>query len=488
MPFSKDSLTGEWAVDTNGDLVPIDGDPVAIEDVQAASRLGVPVYSDDANAPTSSEYFNETDNQMKYKDSAGTVHSAGSGTEYFGPTEYVVGGSESPYQSFQAAVDASPNFARIELRENYDPANDTFPVSVNSETIVGAGRNATMVDVADTAVNGIECISDGTRGPTIKDLTVKGAQWGIYVEGAPISVFQDLYITNCEGGMNVGDNDAVAGSPTSHHCHFQNIRVRDFSDAAGTKAAFFGYAIHNSQFDKFSGIYMLRGMYVRTSVGVTFNSIDCEHNAQEGAKFLELYGSNFNSCYFERNSTTEIGKYPAIFFQNSSGNSITASYFNGKNQERAGIDTQTDKGGTGGEATAGTHSISVRNCSYFGYDPTNAGVDGFINISVGPADDWDLHLNSHVNAGEGGNSDSSQLVGDVSGGGRVRSNGLIIGTDGSGTLNGFLLVDGGGSIQPGAYAGDMAVAAGGANSAASQWDFAIWDGTNWNYYSPTGTA
>lgn len=54
----------------------LDADQVSI-----ATQLGIPVYSDDSNAPNGTQFFNDSDQVVKYKDGGGTVYSGGSGSE-----------------------------------------------------------------------------------------------------------------------------------------------------------------------------------------------------------------------------------------------------------------------------------------------------------------------------------------------------------------------------------------------------------------------
>lgn len=51
--------------------------PVAprVGSIDAAERIGIPIYSADSNAPPDTLYFNSSNTQTKYKDSSGTVHS-----------------------------------------------------------------------------------------------------------------------------------------------------------------------------------------------------------------------------------------------------------------------------------------------------------------------------------------------------------------------------------------------------------------------------
>lgn len=60
--------------------------PGVFESVSAANQLGIPVYSDDANAPSETQYFNDSDTQLKYKDFSGTVYSDGSSSGSGGRT------------------------------------------------------------------------------------------------------------------------------------------------------------------------------------------------------------------------------------------------------------------------------------------------------------------------------------------------------------------------------------------------------------------
>lgn len=52
----------------------IDSNSLNTDDASIATQLEIPVYSDDANAPNDTHFFNDGDEILKYKDSAGTVH------------------------------------------------------------------------------------------------------------------------------------------------------------------------------------------------------------------------------------------------------------------------------------------------------------------------------------------------------------------------------------------------------------------------------
>lgn len=47
-----------------------------VADIDAAQRVGIPVYSADGDAPNETVYFNSSESKTKYKDSSGTVHDA----------------------------------------------------------------------------------------------------------------------------------------------------------------------------------------------------------------------------------------------------------------------------------------------------------------------------------------------------------------------------------------------------------------------------
>jgi len=49
---------------------------VNMDNAVAAEQLGIPVYSDDTNAPNETIYYNTTDEETKYKDANGTVRAA----------------------------------------------------------------------------------------------------------------------------------------------------------------------------------------------------------------------------------------------------------------------------------------------------------------------------------------------------------------------------------------------------------------------------
>jgi hypothetical protein len=50
----------------------IDGE-LSTTTLEATDRASIPIYSDDANAPNDTIYYNDTDNKKKYKDGGGTV-------------------------------------------------------------------------------------------------------------------------------------------------------------------------------------------------------------------------------------------------------------------------------------------------------------------------------------------------------------------------------------------------------------------------------
>ena len=50
---------------------------VETDGAEIASSLGIPVYTDDANAPNGTQYFDDTDGQLEYKDADGVIFAGG---------------------------------------------------------------------------------------------------------------------------------------------------------------------------------------------------------------------------------------------------------------------------------------------------------------------------------------------------------------------------------------------------------------------------
>ena len=65
--FRRDETAGKWVTDS------IDAESVDMDNAVAAEQLGIPVYSDDANAPDNTFYYNDADDQTKYKNTAGSI-------------------------------------------------------------------------------------------------------------------------------------------------------------------------------------------------------------------------------------------------------------------------------------------------------------------------------------------------------------------------------------------------------------------------------
>ena len=65
--FRRDETAGEWVTDS------IDAESVDVDNAVAAEQLGMPVYSDDANAPNDTLFYNDADDQTRYKDPAGSI-------------------------------------------------------------------------------------------------------------------------------------------------------------------------------------------------------------------------------------------------------------------------------------------------------------------------------------------------------------------------------------------------------------------------------
>jgi len=63
----RDATNNKWVTDE------IDASSATLTNAVAAEQLGLPVYSDDANAPNNTFYYNDTDEQTKYKTSGGSI-------------------------------------------------------------------------------------------------------------------------------------------------------------------------------------------------------------------------------------------------------------------------------------------------------------------------------------------------------------------------------------------------------------------------------
>lgn len=76
------SLNENWSeivFDVISEIAGKDIDPnlVTADGAEIASKLGIPVYSDDTNAPNESQYFDSSDGLLEYKDSNGTIFAGG---------------------------------------------------------------------------------------------------------------------------------------------------------------------------------------------------------------------------------------------------------------------------------------------------------------------------------------------------------------------------------------------------------------------------
>lgn len=78
VPGDSTSITSSEIIDirANGDVA---AGTVSATVGDLLDRLGIPVYSDDANAPVETLYFYSPESLLKYKDSSGVVHESGSG-------------------------------------------------------------------------------------------------------------------------------------------------------------------------------------------------------------------------------------------------------------------------------------------------------------------------------------------------------------------------------------------------------------------------
>ena len=65
--FRRDETAGKWVTDS------MDADSVDVDNAVAAEQLGIPVYSDDANAPNDTLFYNDADDQTRYKNPAGSI-------------------------------------------------------------------------------------------------------------------------------------------------------------------------------------------------------------------------------------------------------------------------------------------------------------------------------------------------------------------------------------------------------------------------------
>lgn len=82
-PSDPGTYYGDAGENTVVEIIVADGayDALTVENLSADTtqidaQLGIPIYSDDTNAPTESNYFNDSEGVLKYKDPVGTVHEA----------------------------------------------------------------------------------------------------------------------------------------------------------------------------------------------------------------------------------------------------------------------------------------------------------------------------------------------------------------------------------------------------------------------------
>jgi len=71
----RNETESEWqfeGTDLSG-INAIDASSATLTNAVAAEQLGLPVYSDDANAPNNTFYYNDTDDQTKFKTSGGSI-------------------------------------------------------------------------------------------------------------------------------------------------------------------------------------------------------------------------------------------------------------------------------------------------------------------------------------------------------------------------------------------------------------------------------
>lgn len=71
---SNGNVVARWD-ETNGEFVTdaINASTVSATNAVVAEQLGIPLYSDDANAPDDTFYYNDADDQTKYKNPTGSI-------------------------------------------------------------------------------------------------------------------------------------------------------------------------------------------------------------------------------------------------------------------------------------------------------------------------------------------------------------------------------------------------------------------------------
>ena len=128
---------------TNASSVNTDG-------AEIASSLGIPVYTDDANAPNGTQYFDDTDGQLEFKDADGVIF-AGGGLE---DGENFDGQGTSEFTNL-----SSVSTEVIDINRSWQDVESSRELNVTETNITGGEIEVNVILQADS------------------DNTVIGANW-----------------------------------------------------------------------------------------------------------------------------------------------------------------------------------------------------------------------------------------------------------------------------------------------------------------------
>lgn len=179
-------------------------------DVDMTERAGIPVYTNDTNAPNETLYFNSTDAVTNYKDSSGTVHEGGVGKHTLYMSDYAPTGGVVDTEFDEAVSDAAAGDRIVfdhntyELAANHtvnksitlDGTTDSdliFSVTANNDPHIsiegsGIGTSTTTTEVANV----------GQRTITVTDETIFSAGDRVLFMEATYGQFVDSRIQFAE--------------------------------------------------------------------------------------------------------------------------------------------------------------------------------------------------------------------------------------------------------------------------------------------------
>lgn len=151
VPADATSITSDDLFDRRQGVEPI------VADIDAAERMGIPVYSADADAPNTTLYFNSSDSKTKYKDSSGTVHDAA------GDDRTDVSDNGTAVVSDVTDINFGANLAVTDDGDGSTTVDST--ATQNTTTTLFMSDYASSGGVVDTEFD--QAVSDATAGDTI---------------------------------------------------------------------------------------------------------------------------------------------------------------------------------------------------------------------------------------------------------------------------------------------------------------------------------